>query len=300
MLVSEKVALYQFLQTVGTSANSSGFAAFFRNGSSASIPRTLMDLIASSRCAVEYKFQSQGTEANGLLTRQFSRGRSMLPIGGYGQKRTQFIAGASVDTFAVYPEYSRLTPAIGTNNTPQQVCAQLSAAFDFTNPVAPSWAVGDVVEYDYGRSLHIRGMMINVAQIASTSWFDVSYLNSSNVWTSITGLAQGMNDGLDITARRIRITCKTATTAYQSFTLYAERSSEYVSAALTHVVLVPLLLAMPSGANNYLGNVADDYYGLVLDVPTDMTLGVPNIGKFTQQAVPDLSFRIADNFLESV
>lgn len=300
MLISEKVALYQFLQTVGTTANTSGFVAFFRNGSSASIPRTLMDLIASSRCAVEYKYQTQAVDANGLYARQFSRVSSLLPIGGYGPKRTQLIAGQSVDTFAVYPEYSRLTPAIGTNNTPQQVCAQLSAAFDYSAPIAPSWTAGDVVEYDYGRSLRIRSILCSSSLIYNTGYFDISYLNASNVWTSITGLALGITDGLDIQARKIRITCKAATSAYQSFTVYAEKSSDYVAAALTHAVLVPINIAMPSGANTYLGNVADDYYGMVLDVGTDINIGVPQIGKFAQQAVPDLAFRIADNFLVGV
>lgn len=303
MLVSEKSALYQLLQTVGTTANAHGFMAFFRNGSSNNVPKSFLDLVATSRCAVEYKFQQQTTDANNTFCRVFSRGRSMMPIGGYGQGRTYFdpVTKTNIQTYAVYPEYSRFTLTANTNKSPQQIMAMVGACSDIANDVGSGWSAADAVEYDYGRTLRFRSFFVPSVSGINAGNVRFEYQDPTTlVWTRITVVA-GMNDGLDIVARKLRLSMNgTSTTNDMYFTPYAEKGSDFVSAALTHVVLVPLTLANPSSTQAYMSQTQEDYYGLVLDVGTDVTIGTTNIGQYGQMAVPDLTVRIADNFLEGV
>ncbi|QZE56953.1 hypothetical protein MPK67_gp080 [Erwinia phage pEa_SNUABM_32] len=302
MLVSEKQALYQLLQTAGTTTNSSGWAAFFRNGSSANVPKSLTDLIATSRCAIELKYQNQTADANGILCRLYSRVRSLMPIGGYGQGRMAFDATnkQAVATFAVYPEYSRYIPSPGWSKTPQQVLANLAACSDITTGVAPSYDANDIVEYDYGRTLRFRSFFVPNATPINTGNIRLEYQDPTTlVWTRIT-VVTGIND-VDITARKLRLSMNgTSTNNQLAFTPYAERASDFVTAAFTHVVLVPLTLSIPSGTAQYLSQVQDDYYGLVLDVGTDLVLGVSSIGQYGQMATSDFTVRIVDNILEGV
>lgn len=303
MLVSEKSALYQLLQVAGVSANTSGFMAFFRNGSSSNVPKSFLDLVATSRCAVEYKYQQQTTDANNTLCRVFSRGRSMMPIGGYGQGRMCFDAvnQRSVQTYAVYPEYSRFNLTTGVSKTPQQIMAMVGAASEVVNEIGSGWSADDYVEYDYGRTLRFRSFF--VPSVAGINFGNVRFEYqdpTTLVWTRIPVVA-GTNDGLDIVARKLRLIMNgTSSTSDMYFTPYAERGSEFVQAALTHVVLVPLTQANPSGTQAYLSQVQDDYYGMVLDIGTDLTVSTPSIGQYGQMAVPDLTIRIADNYLEGV
>ncbi|QZE57290.1 hypothetical protein MPK71_gp081 [Erwinia phage pEa_SNUABM_1] len=303
MITSEKQALYQLLQTVGTSANTSGWAAFFRNGNSNSVPKAFVDLVASSRAAVELKYQTQVADANGILCRQFSRVRSLMPIGGYGQGRVTFdpLTKQAVQTYAVYPEYSRYTPQAGWSKTPQQVLANVAACSDVTTGITPSWDANDTVEYDYGRTLRFRSFFVPNASILNVGNIRLEYQDPTTlVWTRIV-VVSGMNDGLDIVARKLRLSMNgTSTTNQLLFTPYAEKASDFVVAAFTHVVLVPLTLAVPTGVATYMGSVPEDYYGIVLDVGTDITLGTSSIGQYGTMAVSDFTIRIADNFLEGV
>lgn len=302
MLVSEKQALYQLLQTAGTSTNISGWAAFFRNGSSANPPRSFLDLVATSRCAVELKYQTQVTDPNGILCRQFSRGRSLMPIGGYGQGRVTFdqTTKQSVQTYAVYPEYSRYIPSAGWSKTPQQVLANIAGATDNVGAVTASYDANDIVEYDYGRTLRFRSFFVPSSAITSGN-IRLEYQEPTTlVWTRIP-LLVGLNDGLNILARKLRINMNgTSTTNFIPFTPYAEKASDFVVAAFTHAVLVPLLTAVPTGSQAYLSQAQDDYYGLVVDVGTDIKVGVPSIGQYGLMSVSDMTFRISDNFLENV
>lgn len=303
MITSEKQALYQLLQTVGTSANSSGWAAFFRTGSSNSVPKSFVDLVASSRAAVELKYQTQVADANGILCRQFSRVRSLMPIGGYGHGRMIFdpVTKQAVQTYAVYPEYSRYIPQAGWSKTPQQVLANVAACSDTAVGVGPSLDSNDIVEYDYGRTLRFRSIFVPIAGVINTGNIRLEYQDPTTlVWTRIT-VVSGMNDGLDIVARKLRLSMNgTASTNQLMFTPYAEKASDFVVAAFTHVVLVPLTLAVPTGVAAYMGSVPEDYYGMVLDVGADITLGTSSIGQYGTMAVSDLTIRIADNFLEGV
>ncbi|QZE59991.1 hypothetical protein pEaSNUABM35_00074 [Erwinia phage pEa_SNUABM_35] len=303
MLVSEKSALYQLLQTVGTTANTHGFMAFFRNGSSSNVPKSFLDLVATSRCAVEYKFQQQTTDANNTFCRVFSRGRSMMPIGGYGQGRTYFdpVTKTNIQTFAVYPEYSRFTLTANINKSPQQIMAMVGACSDIANDIGSGWSVDDMVEYDYGRTLRFRSFFVPSVSGINAGNVRLEYQDPTTlVWTRITVVA-GMNAGLDIVARKLRLRMNgTASTSDMYFTPYAEKGSDFVSASLTHVVLVPLTQPNPSTTQSYLSQTQEDYYGLVLDVGADLTIGTTNIGQYGQMAVPDLTIRIADNFLEGV
>lgn len=303
MLVSEKVALYQLTQTAGTGVNTNGFMAFFRNGNSNSVPKAFLDLVATSRCAAEYRYQQQTTDANNTLCRVYSRGRSLQPIGGYGQGRKVFdpASGQSIQTYAVYPEYSRFTLTPGINKTPQQIMSMVGAAFDITSDIGSGWSANDAVEYDYGRTLRFRSFFVPSVSGINAGNVRLEYQDPTTlVWTRITVVA-GINDGLDIVARKLRITLNgTATTNDMYFTPYAEKGSDFVAAALTHVVLVPLTLPNPSTTQAYLAQVPEDYYGLVLDIGTDVTVGTPSIGQYGQMAIPDLTIRIADNFLEGV
>lgn len=302
MLVSEKQALYQLLQTAGTSTNISGWAAFFRNGSSANTPRSFLDLVATSRCAVELKYQTQVTDPNGILCRQFSRGRSLMPIGGYGQGRVTFdqTTNQSVQTYAVYPEYSRYTPSAGWSKTPQQVLANIAGATDTVGAVTPSYDANDIVEYDYGRTLRFRSFFIPSSAI-NTGYIRLEYQEpTTSVWTRIP-VVVGMNDGLNILARKLRISMNgTATISFIPFTPYAEKASDFVVAAFTHAVLVPLTVAVPTGSQAYLSQVQDDYYGLVVDVGSDIDIGISSIGQYGLMPVSDMTFRVSDNFLESM
>lgn len=302
MLVSEKQALYQLLQTAGATTNVSGWAAFFRNGSSANTPRSFLDLVATSRCAVELKYQTQVTDPNGILCRQFSRGRSLMPIGGYGQGRVIFdpTTNQSVQTYAVYPEYSRYTPSAGWYKTPQQVLANIAGATDNVGAVTPSYDANDIVEYDYGRTLRFRSFFIPSTAI-NTGYIRLEYQEPTTlVWTRIP-VVVGMNDGLNILARKLRISMNgTASTSFIPFTPYAEKASDFVVAAFTHAVLVPLTLAIPTSSQAYLAQVQDDYYGLVVDVGTDIDIGIPSIGQYGLMPVSDMTFRVSDNFLENV
>lgn len=301
MLVSEKQALVQLLQTVGTSANTSGWAAFFRNGSSNNVPKTLVDLVASSRAAAEIKYQTQVADANGILCRQYSKGRSLMPIGGYGQGRVTIDPATKqpVQTYAVFPEYSRYTPSAGWNKTPQQVLANVAACSDVTVGISPSWDANDTVEYDYGRTLRFRSFFIPNANVINAGNIRLEYQDPTTlVWTRIT-VTTGMNDGLNILARKLRLSMNGSSTTNQlSFTPYVEKGSDFVVAALTHVVLVPLTGGVPNTTQAYLGAASEDYFGLVLDVGTDITLSTPSIGEYGQMAVSDLTIRIADNFME--
>ena len=298
MLVSEKQALYQLLQTVGTSA-SSGWAAFFRNGSSNNVPKAFTDLVASSRAAVELKYQTQVADANGILCRQYSKIRSLMPIGGYGQGRVAFdtTTKQSVQTYAVFPEYSRYTPSIGWSKTPQQIMANVCSCSDITLPVAQSWDANDMMEYDYGRTLRFRSFMIATNGI-NTGNIRLEYQDPTTlVWTRIV-VVLGLNE-VDITARKLRINMNgTSSTSQIMFVPYAEKSSDFVVAAFTHAVLVPLTPSIPSSTQPYLGASAEDYYGLVLDVGTDIVLGTPSIGQYGLMATSDFTIRISDNFLE--
>ena len=302
MITSEKQALYQLLQTVGTSANASGWAAFFRNGNSNSIPKSFVDLVASSRAAVELKYQAQVADSNGILCRQFSRVRSLMPIGGYGQGRVTFdpVTKQAVQTYAVYPEYSRYTPTAGWSKTPQQVLANIAACSDVVVGIAPNYDANDTVEYDYGRTLRFRSFFIPSASINAGN-IRLEYQDPTTlVWTRIT-VATGMNDGLDIVARKLRISMNGSTTTNQlTFVPYAEKASDFVVAAFTHAVLVPLTGALPTITASYLSQLQEDYYGLVLDVGTDIVLGTPSIGQYGTMAVSDFTIRIADNFVEGV
>lgn len=300
MLVSEKQALYQLLQTVGTTG-SSGWAAFFRNGSSNNVPKAFTDLVASSRAAVELKYQTQTADANGILCRQYSKARSLMPIGGYGQGRVAFdpVAKQSVQTYAVFPEYSRYTPSVGWSKTPQQVMANVCSCSDITLPIAQSWDANDMMEYDYGRTLRFRSFMIATNGINAGN-VRLEYQDPTTlVWTRIV-VVLGLNE-VDITARKLRINMNgTSSTSQIMFVPYAEKSSDFVVAAFTHAVLVPLLPSVPSTTQPYLGAGPEDYYGLVLDVGTDIVLGTPSIGQYGTLAVSDFTIRISDNFLESV
>lgn len=303
MLVSEKQALFQLLAVVGTSPNVSGWAVFFRNGSSNNVPRSFVDLVATSRCAVEYKYQTQVAESSGNLVRQFTRGRSLTPIGGYGQGRVVLdpVTKQNIQTYAVFPEYCRYTPTPGWNKTPQQVLANVSAASDVTQSALPSWDANDTMEYDYGRTLRFRSFFIPNAANINVGNIRLEYQDPTTlVWTRIV-VVSGPNDNIDITARKLRISMNGGGSGAQIlFTPYAERGSEFVVATLTHAVLVPLTVAIPSGVQAYLNQVPDDYYGLVLDLGTDLVAGTTNIGQYGQMAVPDLTIRFVDNFLEGV
>lgn len=303
MITSEKQALYQLLQTVGATANASGWAAFFRNGSSNNVPKTFVDLVASSRAAVELKYQAQVADPNGILCRQFSRVRSLMPIGGYGQGRVTFdpVTKQAVQTYAVYPEYSRYTPSAGWSKTPQQVMANLAACSDVVVGIAPNYDSGDTVEYDYGRTLRFRSFFVPNAATINVGNIRLEYQDPTTlVWTRIT-VTTGMNEGLDIVARKLRLSMNgTSSTNQLTFVPYAEKASDFVVAAFTHAVLVPLTNAVPTSTATYLGATQDDYYGLVLDVGTDITLGTPSIGQYGTMAVSDFTIRITDNFLEGV
>lgn len=303
MLVSEKSALYQLLQTVGATTNTSGWAAFFRNGSSSNVPKSFLDLVATSRCAVEYKYQAQVADPNGTLCRQFSRGRSLSPIGGYGAGRVTFdpTTKQPIQTYAVFPEYSRFTLTAGVSKSPQQIMAMVASCSDVTFGAAAGWSASDSVEYDYGRTLRFRSFFVPGASAINTGNIRLEYQDPTTlVWTRIT-VVVGMNDGLDIVARKLRLTMNgTTSTVDLTFTPYAEKGSDFVTAALTHVVLVPLTNANPSTTQAYLSQTIEDYYGLVLDVGTDLTLGTPSIGQYGLMALPDLTIRISDNFLEGV
>lgn len=304
MLVSEKQALYQLLQTAGTTANSSGWAAFFRNGSSSSVPKAFTDLVASSRAAVELKYQTQTADANGILCRQYSKVRSLMPISGYGQGRVTIdpTTKQPVQTYAVFPEYSRYMPSVGANwsKTPQQVMSNISACSDVALPIAQSWDSNDMVEYDYGRTLRFRSIFIPNASIFNSGNTRLEYQDPTTlVWTRIV-VSSGMNE-LDITARKLRISMNgTSTVSQLMFTPYAEKGSDFVTAAFTHVVLVPLTQQVPTAAQPYLGAGSEDYYGLVLDVGTDIVLGTSASGQYGLMAVSDFTVRISDNFLEGV
>ena len=301
MLVSEKQALYQLLQTVGTTANSSGWAAFFRNGSSNNVPKAFTDLVASSRAAVELKYQTQTADTNGILCRQYSKARSLMPIGGYGQGRVAFdtTTKQSVQTYAVFPEYSRYVPSIGWSKSPQQVMANVCSCSDIALPVAQSWDANDTMEYDYGRTLRFRSFMIATNGINAGN-VRLEYQDPTTlVWTRIV-VVLGMNE-VDITARKLRINMNGTSSVNQiMFTPYAEKGSDFVVAAFTHAVLVPLTPQVPTAAQPYLGTGAEDYYGLVLDVGTDIVLGTSSIGQYGLLAVSDFTIRISDNFLEGV
>ncbi|QZE59322.1 hypothetical protein MPK66_gp078 [Erwinia phage pEa_SNUABM_2] len=303
MLVSEKSALYQLLQTAGTTANTHGFMAFFRNGNSNNVPKSFLDLVATSRCVVEYKYQQQTQDPNNTYCRVFSRGRSMMPIGGYGQGRTCYDAvnKRNIQTYAVYPEYSRFNLTAGISKSPQQIMAMVGAASEIANEIGSGWSGDDYVEYDYGRTLRFRSFFVPSIAGINAGNVRFEYQDPTTlVWTRIVVVA-GMNDGFDIVARKLRlITNGTATNSDMYFTPYVERGSEFVVAALTHIVLVPLTLANPSSTQAYLSQVQEDYYGIVLDIGTDLTVSTPSIGQYGQMAVPDLTIRIADNFLEGV
>ncbi|AWY08357.1 hypothetical protein HOT49_gp080 [Erwinia phage vB_EamM_Alexandra] len=303
MLVSEKVALYQLLQTVGTTANTHGFAAFFRNGSSNNVPKSFLDLVATSRCAIEYKYQQQTADPNNTLCRVFSRGRSLMPIGGYGQGRTVFdkTTQKNVQTVAVYPEYSRLTLTPGVSKSPQQIMAMVSAGAEINPSVAGTWSANDALEYDYGRTLRFRSLFIPTIAGINAGNVRLEYQDPTTlVWTRIVVVA-GMNDGLDFVARKLRLTMNgTAASDNMIFTPYAERGSDFVVAALSHVVLVPLTQAYAASTQSYMSQLQEDYFGIVLDIGTDLVPGTASIGQFGQMAVPDLTIRIADNFLEGV
>ena len=303
MLVSEKSALYQLVQTAGTTANTHGFMAFFRNGNSNNVPKSFLDLVATSRCAVEYLYQQQTTDVNNTICRVFSRGRSVMPIGGYGQGRMYYdiTTNRNIQTYAVYPEYSRFNLTTGISRSPQQIMAMVGAASDILNTIGSSWSADDSVEYDYGRTLRFRSFFI--ASVAGINLGNVRFEYqdpTTLVWTRI-AVSVGMNEGFDIVARKLRLSMNgTSTVNDMYFTPYAERGSEFVVAALTHIVLVPLTLANPTSTQAYLSQVQDDYYGMVLDIGTDLTVSTPSIGQYGQMAVPDLTIRIADNFLEGV
>lgn len=277
--------------------------AFFRTGSSTNVPKAFADMLATSRAAAEYRYVTQVTESSGLLGRQYTRGRGILPIGGYGAARTSPANNVELPTtYAVYPEFSRLvSPTAVPNKTPQQACAVVACAMDFTADIATPWIVGDYVEYDYGRTLRFRSILSNVASLP-TSALSLSYLNpTTGLWVALT-LTAGMNEGLDFTARKLRVLCNTASSANPFtffFVPYVEKGTAFAQAAFTHVVLVPLTTALP-GISTYLFNQPDDYYGLVLDVGTDITLGVPTTGMYSQMCVPDIRLPIADNFRSHV
>lgn len=304
MLVSEKTALYQLLQTTGTTANTNGFAAFFRTGNSDNVPKTFADLVATSRGAAEYKYQQQLTAANGLYSRVFSRGRTLMPMAGYGQGRVMFdpTSKQNIQTYAVFPEYTRYNMQAGQSRTPQQVLANVQCCSDITGLTIaqPSWAASDSAEFDYGRTLRFRSIFLPTINI-NVGNIRLEYQDPTTlVWTRIVAV-QGFNDGLNIVARKLRITLNGTTTLSElAFTPYVERGTEFVVAPFTHVVLVPLTLANPTTTASYLSQTVEDYYGIVLDVGTDIKLGTPAIGKYGLMALPDLSIPIADNFVEGV
>lgn len=302
MLISEKLPIFQLLQQVGQTG-SSGFLAFFRNGSSANVPRTFADLVATSRAAVDYKYVTQTTEANGLYTRLFTRGRSLMGFGGYGQGRTVYdpMSKQNIPTVSVYPEYTRPICAAGTNKTPAVIAAMAGAPTEITTGYSSSWSIGDVLECDYGRTLRMRSLFLGTDVLGGTAYFDMMYQDTTTLeWVRINNLVGGINDGLDITFRRLRLVSRSNRTEYLNFVPYVERGTEFVQSAITHVVLVPNNIAVPSGSAAYLSQIIDDYFGLVLDVGTDITIGVSATGKFDQMYVPDLVIRVADNFVEGV
>lgn len=297
MLLTERSAMLQLLGTVGTTVNSSGFAVFFRNGSSSNVPKALVDLIASSRAVVEYKFVGNPLEANGQYDYQYTRVRSLLPVGGYGMKRTVPLDGVQKDLYAVYPEYTRFTPVTqAQNKTPQQILAQCAACQDVVGGIAPAWTTGDIVEYDFGRTLRFR--QVWSSSTAAANSFDVLAQDlTTGDWNKVTMSAGTMALGLDVTARRIRIVAKTTTSEFVYYTFFAERGSEFVEAAITHAVLVPLTVGVPNGSASYLIQVPDDYYGLVADIGTDLTVNLAKIGQFSTVCGPDLNIRLVDNFV---
>jgi len=299
MLISEKAAMAQFLAVVGTTVGTSGFAAFVRTGSSASIPKTLMDLVATSRAAFEYKYQGQIANSNGLRVSQYTKGRSLLPLGGYGCKRTVNINGTPTVTCVAYPEFSRLTPMVGHTKTLQALLAQNQAAYDVTSNT-PTWNFGEVVEYDFGRSLRFRSIFASSATAWSSSYFGLSYLDSATgTWLPIT-LTALLTDGLDFTARKIRITCKAAVSEFVSYQFYVEPGAAITPVPLTHVVLVPLLTTIAS-AGTYLSTVTDDYLGIVVDTAlNEIRLDTAHTGRYVNISASDVSICIGDAFLEGV
>lgn len=296
MLISEKAAMAQLLiAVVGTS----GFAVFMRSGSSANVPRSLMDMIATSRAAFEYKYSAQAANPNGLRVQQFTRGRSLLPTGGYGQKRTVLIDGIPTVTCVAYPEYSRLTPMVGHTKTVQTLLAQNQAAYDVTSNT-PTWNVGEVVEYDFGRSLRFRSVFASSAAAWSSAYFSLTYLDpNTGLWVPFT-LTAILTDGLDFTTRKIRVTGKAALAEFVSYQFYAEPGVAFAQVPLTHAVLVPLNMT-PAIAGAYFNTAQqDDYLGLVVDIGTEMRLDAAQTGRYVNISAADLSICIGDNFLEGV
>lgn len=298
MLISERMTFSMLLATNGYTANSTGFAVFFRNGSSNNVPKSFLDLLATSRAAVEYKFTQSKTEANGQWVREYMRVRSLLPCGGYGAGRTLLRNGAKLQTYAVYPEYTRFTPAPGTflYKTPKEILSQAACAFDNSSGTSIPWTLGDSVEYDFGRTLHFTNILCGT--VNSSAYGKVEYQNiSTGVWTTVSTV-NGIID-TDFTARRIRYTCISAITAFLPLMFYAEKGTAFVEAAFTHAVAVPLTLQIPQ-IGSYLTGIPDDYAGIVLDVGTDINPVPAKTGKYGMIFGPDLGMRISDNFRESV
>lgn len=298
MLISERMAFSMLLAVNGYTANTSGFAVFFRNGSSNNVPKSFLDLVATSRAAVEYKFTQSKTEANGQYVREYMRVRSLLPCGGYGAGRTVLRNGVKMQTYAVYPEYTRFTPAPGTvlYKTPKDILSQAASAFDNSGGSSPSWTLGDSVEYDFGRTLHFTNILCGT--VYSSAYGKIEYQNvSTGTWTTV-ATVNGIID-TNFTARRIRYTCTSAISAFLPLVFYAEKGTPFVEAVFTHAVAVPLTQYVPQ-QNAYINGGQDDYQGIVLDIGTDIN-PVPNkTGKYGMIFGPDIGLRIADNFKEGV
>lgn len=302
MLISERQALYKFLASVGGSQNTSGWAAILRTGDSKNVPIRIVDLLASSCGAIELKYLAQNADANRIYNRVYYSSRTMVPIAGYGQKRTVFTGDSQIDTYAVYPEFYKVQTVRTLARTPQQLIGQMGAAS--AQPLANgtdtvSWQSGDIIEYDYGRTLTVRSIYIGLLNAGmALEYQDVSTLE----WKAAPiGSITRFTDGLNFKARRFRMRCTGANSNYSNFCIFAERGAEFTQNPITHAVLVPLTNLVPNTTDGYIGPQDGDYFGLVLDVGQDIILSHTSTGQYTGTITANtVAIPFADNFVESL
>ncbi|QZE55942.1 hypothetical protein pEaSNUABM52_00084 [Erwinia phage pEp_SNUABM_52] len=277
MFGTEKFALYTLLNNyAGT-----GMLAFLRSGSSNNVPKTLADLIASSRAVVDMKYMAQTSDSDNNFQRRFSRARGMLPFGGYGAPRTVSVAGVPTKIYAVYPEYTRITNLVGSSKAANLIVAQGALGIEL-QALTTAWAVGEMVEYDFGRTLKFRSIYA-----LAISGFDALYQDiATGVWTPIV-LNTGMTEGLDFSARKIRLVCKSAG-QNNVFQFYAEQGTAFTQTPITHAVLVPSTIATSSYIT-VLSAVDDEYLGMVLDINTDFVLDITQTGKYGHPNISDIT-----------
>lgn len=283
MFISDKFALYRFLNNYVGSNNA---VLFLRTGSSDDVPQTLRELAASSVAAIQMLYKGQTTGSDNFLRRQFYRGRSYQPLGGYAQRRTYTVNGQQIQTQQVVPE--KVNADMGSvAYTPEQWALRANIFGDHQTSFMPTIVPNTYTVLDFGRTLRFRGLTVYAgSQLGADG--TISYSSDGVTWT----VAQtGLNNGeyqFDFTGRYVRVQFRATGAAFNSYCVmqfWAERGTEFAARPITHGVLVPNITS--ASYSTIMDTSKMDYLGLVLDVGQDIKLDVAQTGKFGHVNVQD-------------